>query len=115
MQADSALQLSDETFEAEVTKFDGVVLVDFWAVWCVPCQAMTPRIEELALKYKGNDKVKIGQVNVDEAPELSQTYSILSIPTFGVWAKGEMVNSLVGARPTKDLDDMIEKALGELK
>jgi thioredoxin 1 len=69
-----------EQFSQEVLNFDGVALVDFYADRCGPCRMLSPIIDELAQAYKGNDKVKIIKVNVDENPDIARQYAIMSIP-----------------------------------
>jgi len=70
------------------------VLVDFWAPWCGPCQTAGPVIEELAKEYEG--KIKVGKLNVDENPKISEKYGILSIPTVIIFKNGEEVKRQVG-------------------
>lgn len=93
-------------FEKEVIKSDIPVLIDFWAPWCGPCRMMGPIIEELADEYDG--KVKVGKVNVDEEPELSGAFKIMSIPTIVLIKNGKIVNQVVGARPKYVLKEMIK-------
>lgn len=114
MQAENAVQLTDENFEAEVRQFPGIVLIDFWAVWCGPCQVMNPRIVELANKYAGDARVKIAQLNVDEAPETQNEFRIMSIPTFMIFAGGEQVDVQIGVRPTAELEKVIIERLKTL-
>lgn len=89
--------ITKENFEAEVLKSDVPVLVDFWAVWCGPCQMVAPVLSEIAEENEG--KLKVGKVNVDEQPELARQFGIMSIPTLMVFKGGEKVNQLVGAVP----------------
>ena len=89
--------ITKENFEAEVLKSDVPVLVDFWAVWCGPCQMVAPVLSEIAEENEG--KLKVGKVNVDEQPELARQFGIMSIPTLMVFNGGEKVNQLVGAVP----------------
>lgn len=95
------ITITKENFEAEVLKSDVPVLVDFWAVWCGPCQMVGPILSEIAEENEG--KVKIGKVNVDEQPELAQEFGIMSIPTMMVFKGGEKVNQLVGAVPKEEI------------
>ncbi len=97
--------LTKADFDAEVAG-KGPVLVDFWAPWCGPCRMIGPAIEGLAKDYEG--KAAICKVNVDEEPELSQRYKIVSIPCVIVFRDGEPAERLVGARGREDY----EKALG---
>ena len=111
MQATNTLQLTDQNFDSEVEQFSGVVMVDFWAVWCGPCHAMSPRVTELAEMFKGNDKVKVAQLNVDDAQETAERFHILSIPTFLFFAAGKQVDMMSGVKPTSELKNKIEQAL----
>ena len=90
------IDITSENFAAEVTASDKPVLIDFWAVWCGPCQMVLPIIEEL-----GNEltDVKICKVNVDEQPELAQQFNVMSIPTLLVFKNGQLYKSSVGAQP----------------
>ncbi|MCC2631381.1 MAG: thioredoxin [Patescibacteria group bacterium] len=106
--------LTTDNFEEEVLKFPGVVLVDFWASWCNPCRAMAPHIEALAEKHKGNPQVKIAKLDVDAHSEISNQYQVLSIPTFKVFAKGEVVDQKVGVVPAPVLESAVDNAFTAL-
>lgn len=95
------LTLNKETFTKEVLESPVPVLVDFWAAWCGPCKIMGPIIEEVAKEYEG--KAKVGKVNVDENPELSGEYNIMSIPTIKIFKGGKIVGEVVGAVPKDTL------------
>jgi len=105
----SLIHFTDDSFENEVLKYDGVALVDFWAPWCGPCQALGPVIEEISNEYEG--KAKVGKVNVDEEREIAEKYMVMSIPSVMIFKNGELVNTLVGLRPKEDYLDAIDSAL----
>lgn len=94
-------QFTDENFETEVLQSKIPVLVDFWATWCGPCQMMTPLIEELAKELEG--KVKVGELNVDEAPQTAGKYNVMSVPTLILFKNGEVAKILVGFRTKEDI------------
>ncbi len=103
-----AQQFTDDNFEAEVIKADTLVLVDFFAPWCGPCQMIAPIIEELAEAHKD---VKIGKVDVDEAPNTAKEYGVMSIPTLIFFKNGEIAEKMVGLKTKEDL----EAKIAELK
>jgi len=86
------IHLDEISFETEVLKYDGVVLVDFWAAWCGPCKMLGPILDELSNEVPQ----KIAKVNVDEVEALASKYKIRSIPTMIVFKNGEIVDTLVG-------------------
>jgi thioredoxin 1 len=89
--------VTDATFADEVLQADGPVLVDFWAEWCGPCKMVSPVLDEIAGEYP--DKITVAKVNIDENPSIARDYQIMSIPTMSVFEKGQVVKSIVGARP----------------
>ncbi|MCX6762016.1 MAG: thioredoxin [Candidatus Moranbacteria bacterium] len=99
---------TDQNFEAEVLKNDGVVLVDFWAPWCGPCLAMGPIIEELAKELDG--KTVVGKINVDENSKTAQDFAIMSIPALKIFKGGKVVQEFVGMQAKEVLKDALEKA-----
>ena len=98
-------KVSDATFETEVIKATGPVVVDFWAEWCGPCRMIAPALEEIAGTL-GN-KVKIVKLNVDENPQTAQKYGIMSIPTLMLFKNGELASRQIGAAPKQKLEQWI--------
>ncbi len=99
---------TEANFDQEVLKSTTPVFVDFWAAWCGPCQMMSPIVDEMAKSYEGKN-IKIGKCNVDENPEISSRYSIMSIPSFMVFKNGELVDQVVGGVQKEKLQAMIDK------
>jgi thioredoxin 1 len=97
----AAVMVNAGNFEAEVLKFPGAVLVDFWAEWCGPCRMVLPIVEEIAVELQG--KAKVCKVNVDEAQDLAARYNVMSIPTLIIFKNGEPVEEMVGALPKQAL------------
>jgi thioredoxin 1 len=89
--------VTDSTFDLDVLASDKPVLVDFWAEWCGPCKMVAPVLEEIASEH--GDKITVAKVNIDENPEIARRYQIMSIPTMSVFSGGEVVRSIVGAKP----------------
>ncbi len=87
------IELTSENFNQEITNND-LLLVDFWAEWCGPCKSMHPIFTRMAKKYK---QVRFARVNVDNAQDISMKYGVQSIPTFIMFKKGEIANTMVGA------------------
>ena len=101
-------EFTDQSFDTDVVQADRPVLIDFWAVWCGPCKAIAPTIEEIADDYTG--KVKVGKLNVDQNQNTAMQYGVRSIPTLLIMKSGEVVSQIVGAVPKEN----ITKALDEI-
>lgn len=106
-----ALKVDDKNWDADVMKAPELVMVDFWAVWCGPCQMVAPIVDELAQEYTG--KVRVRKLNTDENPEVAGRYQIMSIPTVLFFKNGELVERLVGARPKRQFKEMIDGLLAK--
>ena len=98
-------KVSDATFESEVLKATGPVVVDFWAEWCGPCRMIAPALEEIAGSL--GEKVKIVKLNVDENPQTAAKYNIQSIPTLMIFKNGDMSSRQIGAAPKQKLEQWI--------
>ena len=96
----AVINITEENFEAEVLQSDKPVLLDFWAVWCGPCQIMAPIVDEVAAE-RGD--IKVGKVNVDEQGKLAARFDVMSIPTLMVFKGGRVVHSYVGVRPKEEV------------
>jgi thioredoxin 1 len=99
-------EFDDKNFDSEVLQAAGPVLVDFWAPWCGPCRQIAPVIEQLAGENEGS--VKIGKLNVDNAPNSAQSYGVSSIPTLMLFKDGEVVERFVGVQPKSRLQEAID-------
>ena len=101
----AVVKVTKGNFEEEVLKSDKKVLVDFWASWCGPCMMLSPLVDEIASEVSD---LKVAKVNVDEEPELSNAFKIVSIPTIVVIKNGEIIDSVVGYRPKEDIEKIIK-------
>ncbi|MBX6388795.1 MAG: thioredoxin [Frankia sp.] len=95
--AGATTAVTDSTFEAEVLKSELPVLVDFWAEWCGPCKMVAPVLEEIAKAH--GDRLRVVKLNIDENPQTARAYQIMSIPTMNVYQGGQVVKTIVGAKP----------------
>jgi len=98
----AAVDVTDATFDREVLESDQTILVDFWAEWCGPCRAVAPILDQIATENSG--KIKLVKLNVDENPQTAAKYQITSIPAMKVYRGGEVVKTVIGAKPKPVLE-----------
>ncbi|WIE72164.1 thioredoxin [Curtobacterium sp. MCJR17_020] len=98
----NAKAVTDATFSDEVLKSDKTILVDFWAEWCGPCRAVSPILDQIAEEHAG--KIEIVKLNVDDNPQAAMNYQITSIPAMKVFKGGEVVKTVIGAKPKPALE-----------
>ncbi|EAR26150.1 thioredoxin [marine actinobacterium PHSC20C1] len=93
----SATEVTDANFEEVVINSQDTIMVDFWAEWCGPCRAVSPILDQIASEHA--DKIKIVKLNVDDNPQMAMKYQITSIPAMKVFRGGEVVKTVIGAKP----------------
>ena len=93
----STKDVTDATFADEVLNSSDTIMVDFWAEWCGPCRAVSPILDAIAAEH--SDKIKIVKLNVDDNPQIAMKYQITSIPAMKVFRGGEVVKTIIGAKP----------------
>jgi thioredoxin 1 len=101
--------LTDASWEEDVLKADGPVLVDFWASWCPPCRMIAPAIDAVGERFAG--RARVGKLNVDDNPVTAARYGIRSIPTLLVFQGGRVVEQRVGALPQTEIAALLERQL----
>lgn len=107
--SDNIVQISDASFEQDVLKASGPVLVDFWAEWCGPCKMIAPVLEELADEYDG--KLTIAKLNIDSNIETAPKYGVRGIPTLMIFKNGEVAGTKVGALSRTQLASFIDSVI----
>lgn len=105
--AESIIELNEREFDNFIK--EEIVLVDFYADWCMPCMMMAPVIEDIARKFKG--KIKFGKVNIEDNQELAQKFRIVSLPTFILFKDGKQAEQFVGSRSKEDFADKLKNHL----
>ncbi len=105
----TSIPVSDESFESDVLKAEGSVLVDFWAEWCGPCKMISPALEEIAKEMDG--RVRIAKMNIDDNPMTPQKYGVRGIPTLMLFRDGQVAATKVGAVPKNQLQEWVESVL----
>lgn len=100
-----AIAISKSNYETEVTKSATPVLLDFYADWCTPCKMLSPVIDEISNEVTG---AKVGKINIDEEPELTSQFNIMSIPTLVIVKDGKMSQKIVGVQPKERILSILE-------
>ena len=107
--AENVMEFDDQNFDSDVLEAGMPVLVDFWAVWCGPCKAIAPIVEEVANDYSG--KIRGGKMDVDSNNQVARRYGIRSIPTLLLFSGGEVVDQVIGNVAKASIESMLSKAL----
>jgi thioredoxin 1 len=103
----NAVAVTDATFEQEIEKHDGLVVVDFWATWCGPCRMIAPVLDQLALEYQG--KVKVSKMDVDANIKTASRFNVRSIPMLLFFKNGKVVDQIIGAVPKNMIQSKFEQ------
>lgn len=107
--SENTVAVSDGSFEQDVLKASGPVLVDFWADWCGPCKMIAPALDEIGAEFKG--KLTVAKVNIDQNPETPTKFGVRGIPTMILFKDGKPVETKVGAMPKTQLKNWVEGLL----
>jgi len=103
---DSTFHVTDANFEETITN-NRLVFIDFWAIWCGPCRALAPIIDEIAQEY--SEKVLIGKLDVDKNPSVAEKFQVFSIPTMILFKNGQETERLVGLCVKKNITALLDK------
>lgn len=109
MSSDQIVHITDASFEDDIVKARGPVLLDFWAEWCGPCKMIAPMLDDIAEQYKG--KVTIAKINIDENPKTPQRFNVRGIPTLILFKNGQVEGQKVGALRKPDLAAFLDSKL----
>jgi thioredoxin 1 len=107
--SENTVAVTDETFDTDVLKAKGAVLVDFWATWCGPCKMIAPALEEIGAEFK--DQLTVAKVDIDQNPMTPNTYAVRGVPTMILFKDGKPVATKVGALPKSQLKDWVRQSL----
>ena len=102
-------KVTDSSFDADVLKAPGPVLVDFWAEWCGPCKMIAPFLDDIAAEMGG--KVKVAKLNIDENPQTPSKYGVHGIPTLMLFKNGQVAATKIGALPKSKLVEWVQSVL----
>lgn len=105
----SSTKVTDASFDGDVIRASGPVLVDFWAEWCQPCKNIAPYLEQIAAEMEG--KVTIAKVNVDENPQTPMKYGVRGIPTLILFKNGQVAATKIGEHPKSKLIEWVKSVL----
>ena len=107
MIAPRILHLDDDSFDREIKRRHGPILVEFWAPWCKPCKAIAPTLDEVAEDFAG--RAWVAKVNVDEAGDLANRFGVRSVPTLVVFKAGRIVDQMIGNAPKAEIQSMLDR------